>query len=468
MKYKAIAENFTREIMGGHLQAGERLPSLRILSKQHDVSVTTALNCYRLLEETGWIETQARSGFYVSQRSIDESLPSQPQFIARVKTIPTRFKFNEFETSSPLDLSQLSPQVLPVKALQRSIKRTVNRSQALLHSYANPQGHIELREALSSHFSRQGFSFSVDDLFISAGCMAAIRTALLVTTQPGDCVAISSPCFGGLLALLSSLNRKVIEVPCTEQGIDVKQLERLFSEHTVAAALLTSSFMNPNGMSLSVNQKQRLAFLANAYKVPIIEDDVYGELGFEAIFPLPIKHWDTNGYVLWCGSVSKSLASGLRIGWCNAGRYLAECVQTIKSEGLSQNGLLQLCLADFIRSGQYQTNLGKAKRYLLKNCFDYRDLLVEFLPEGSAISAPRGGTVLWLQVPGLNLQKLKTACREHQIDIQFGSQFTSRNFYRNCLRLNMGWSLTESYSDAESVEQVLLRLCKLVNQSSVN
>lgn len=469
MKYKVIADQLIADITDGRFQPGQRLPSLRQLSKQQSISLTSALNCYRYLEQLGWVESQARSGFYVRRRHSDESLPQQPRFVGRVKALPARFQSkqasSENQHSGPLGVSHLGPAISPTLEIQRSIKRSLTRNQNLLHSYPDPQGHRSLRDALSRHFQSYGFAIAEDDLLISGGCMSAIRTALLSTTEPGDSVAISSPCFSGLLRLLSSMNRRVIEIPCTDQGIDVDQLENLFAKGLVAAALLSSAFMNPNGLSLSVDQKRALAGLANRYRIPIIEDDVYGELGFDATFSLPIKHWDTNGYVLWCSSVSKSLACGLRIGWCAPGRYLSASVQRASAESLGHNSLLQLSLADFIYSGQYQSHLNRVRKMLSKNCFDYRELLLKSLPSGSAVSLPKGGMVLWLEVPNLDATALAKRCNTHDIDLRFGSEFTSRHYYRNCLRLNFGWGLPEHYDERGSVESMVLKLARLIRAS---
>ena len=289
--------------------------------------------------------------------------------------------------------------------------------------------------------------------------------ALLVTTQPGDAIAISSPCFNGLLKLLSSLSRKVVEIPCNSNGVDIQQFEQKLKNKEIKAALFSSAYMNPHGLSLSIEQKKRLAELANKYCVPIIEDDVYGELGYENIYPLPIKYWDTKGYVLWCSSVSKTLASGLRIGWCSAGRYLDTIVDQYAAENLGQNALMQASLTSFITLGEYRKHLQSIRKIILSNAYAYRHLLLNNLPEGSAISVPSGGLVLWVQVPSLDNIKLNAFIDQAHIDIQFGAQFTTRRLYRDCFRINIGWGLSEMYDQQRTIEQALLELAAGVNAS---
>ena len=485
MKYKAIADQIITDIQSQKLSIGQRLPSLRQLTKQMDVSMTTALNSYRSLEQMGWVVTHPKSGFFVSTPLGQSKVPELPQFRSTSRRIPTKFKSGDYSqdfsqdfsqdyengvfTSSPFGVSQLCPVNIPLKSLKQSIKRTTQSGDQFLNAYSNPQGTHELRAAIADHFTGNGFPLVTEDLFISGGCMDAVRTALLVTTKPGDAVAISSPCFNGLLKLLSSMSRRVVEIPCNSDGIDLQQFEQKLKNKEITAALLSSSYMNPHGISLSIAQKQKLASLANTYRVPIIEDDIYSELGYDNIFPLPIKHWDTNGYVLWCSSVSKSLASGLRLGWCSAGRYLQACVDVCATERLGQNSLLQASLADFINSGQYRKHLQTIRKIMFANACAYRQLLLQHLPSGSTISAPKGGLVLWVQVPDLSDIKLRAVTEAVQIDIRYGAQFTTRKLYRDCFRLNIGWGFSEMHDPARTIEQALLQLsagiCKAVDRN---
>ncbi|MEH6457312.1 MAG: PLP-dependent aminotransferase family protein [Cocleimonas sp.] len=469
MKYKDIAEQIITDIQSQKLIPGQRLPSLRKVTKQLGVSMTTALNSYRSLEEMGWVVTQPKSGFFVSTPVSQGNIPKQPQFRSNSRRISTSNELNNYQNgdpaSGPFGITHLCPSHVPLLSLKRSIKRTVHRDDKLLHTYSDPQGIHELRQAITDHFSVNGFTMATDDIFISGGCMDAIRVALLVTTKPGDAVAISSPCFNGLLKLLASMSLMVVEIPCNADGVDLQQLEQKFKNKEVKAALFSSSFMNPHSISLSIAQKKSLAVLANKYRVPIIEDDVYGELGYESTFPLPIKFWDTKGYVLWCSSVSKTLANGLRLGWCSAGRYLEDCVDICATERFGQNGLMQASLADFIHSGQYRKHLQTIRKIIYTNACAYRQLLLLNLPKGSAISTPSGGLVLWVQVPDLDDIKLKAFTDKAQIDIRFGAQFTTRKLYRDCFRLNVGWELSDMYDQDCTIEKALLKLAAGVHGS---
>lgn len=467
MRYKTIAEQIINDIRQGVRAPGVRMPSLRSMTKLYGVSMTTALNCYRLLEELGWIVAKPQSGFYVTLPLSEQKTPQPPQFQSRL-TVPS-LRLDPAGTTinpgpGPLGISQICPALLPTEALQRSLRRGVQRLSQRLHQYPDRQGEATLREALASHFLGYGFPFAAQDLVITHGCMDAVHLALEATTERGDAVAISSPCFSGLLELLAGLGRKVVEIPYTLEGIDMAQLERHLQNGTVKAGLFSTSHMNPQGASLSPGQKQMLAALAEKYRTPIIEDDVYMELGYDKVTPLPAKHWDNAGYILWCGSVSKTLTAGYRVGWCLPGRYLPQALRLNEISHYGVNSPIQMGLADFILTGQYYSHLQKTRIRLSQQMRQYRNRVAELFPANIALSNPTGGMVLWVQVPGLDSDRLLTAARQHNLSIRIGSHFSTLPLYRDYFRINAGWPIEGNTEESRLAKTQLETLGRLVNE----
>lgn len=460
MRYKKIAEHIIEDIRSSKLHIGAKMPSLRHMAKLQNVSMTTMLNSYHLLEELGWIIAKPQSGFYISRPLSHQSAPETPQFQSQIKSLSANDYsgscYQEFRQSGPLGISRIAPELMPTLMLQRSLKRSIGNFAEALHEYPETQGNQSLREVLSKHFSSHGFPIHSNDLVITNGCINAIQFALEATTKPGDSVAISSPCFSGLLELLALMDRKVIELPCTSEGIDLVQLEKHIQQGNVQAGLFSTSHMNPQGMTLSREQKQALAELANKYQFPVIEDDVYIELSHSKNMPLPAKYWDNGGHILWCSSVSKTLSPGFRVGWCIPGKYKDAMIKRVAVSQLGLNTPMQIGLADFINTGQYQQHLNKLRTFLTLNVQEYIALLRKQLPENAAISSPQGGTVLWLQIPNLNGETLQKATLENDLDIRIGASFTTLSLYQDCLRINTGWPMSEM------IKKKLNRLCELI------
>ncbi|SDI06901.1 transcriptional regulator, GntR family [Vibrio xiamenensis] len=432
-KYQRIAQRFIKDIQSGVLPPGSRMPSLRQLSQLHSVSLTTAVSCYQELESMGWVESRPQAGFFVKGHGATLQTPTWASFQSQVQTPSTPQPSSPL--SGPLGMSRLELDDSAVEQLNKSFRRGIRLSQPSLGEYPAPQGELRLRNALAEHFSANGWQLSSSDLLITHGCLDAVRKALEATTQPGDSVAISSPCYNGLLTLLSELKRNIVEIPSHQDGVDLTQLEQHLKTNKIQAGLFCTTYMNPQGITMSTKQKQRLAELANQYQVPIIEDDIYLELGHQSEAMLPASYFDTDGYMIWCGSVSKTLSPSLRLGWCRPGRYLASMLG--KDYGVAV--AMQYALADFIQSGHYGKHLKRAQQRLNVTKQRYLNYLATALPANARVSQPSGGLVLWIQIPGLDAPTLMADAKQQKLDVRGGHQFTASTRYRDCLRINIGY-----------------------------
>ncbi|AWF80966.1 transcriptional regulator [Microbulbifer sp. A4B17] len=441
MRYKELAERCIEDIQSGRIPSGHKLPSLRRFAAQNEVSLTTAQSAYYLLEELGWVSVRPQSGFFASVPPSSNPPPIMPAFTCRTTDPESHnYSFRGLETG-PLGVASLSPELLPLDSLERSMRRATREAGASMHGYPVSSGEPLLRSALSAHFASYDLHFSANELVVTNGCMDAVRTAIAITTNPGDAVAISSPCYNGLLNLLALMGRKVVEIPTVENGLDLAQLERYMQQGLVQAGLFSSSHMNPTGVSLNSEQKENLAVLAGKYRVPIVEDDVYLELGFQRSLPMPVRYWDRSGYVLWCGSISKTLSAGYRLGWCLPGRYRKQYERYRFTESFGVNLPVQLAVADFIGTNQYSRHLQGLRQKLAFQVASYRNYLSSNLPDESRISDPHGGMVIWLQIPGLDSRSLCRMASEENIALLGGADFSTLDLYGDCVRVNCGWPL---------------------------
>ena len=183
-------------------------------------------------------------------------------------------------------------------------------------------GNPALRRQIALRYLIAGINIPASDIVVTNGALEALNLCLQAVTRPGDTVIVEAPTFYGALQALERQGLKALEVPTHPRtGMDLDALESAIARHRPAACWLMTQFQNPLGSLMPDERKRQLVELLTRHDIPLIEDDVYGELYFGATRPVPAKAYDTQGLVLHCSSFSKCLAPGYRIGWASAGRY---------------------------------------------------------------------------------------------------------------------------------------------------
>src|SRR5580692_2481687 len=231
---------------------------------------------------------------------------------------------------------------------------------------------------------------SVQDIVASA-CMEALATCLKATTKPGDTVAIDTPTYFGIFQAIESLGLKALEIaadPVT--GIDPDHLANLIRKFPVKACVFVPNFSNPLGSCMPDEKKADLVKLITRHRIPLIEDDIYGEMYFGRHRPRTCKSFDEDGWVLYCSSLSKSLAPGYRIGWTLAGRFTQRLVQIKMMHTVSGTTLTQQAMAHFLSIGRYEYHLKKLRKALHTQCLRYLQGIMQYFPKGTKVSRPLG------------------------------------------------------------------------------
>ena len=426
-KYQSVAQQFIADIESGKLPANSKLPSLRKLTRLHDISMTTALACYRYLEQQGYADAQSQRGFYVQRPVPLLSETSFPQFKTAVSTNSYKRK-NKIIAGDTLATAQLDSRLVDQQFLKQSFISTIKSSTFQL-SYESPQGNENLRYQLSDHFCAQGFITHAKELIITNGCLDAVSLALDSISSPGDTIAVTSPCYSGLLDILTTMKRKIVEIPSTQQGIDLEQLSQLMENGTIQGCLFTANHQNPSGHSLNEQQKQQLVELISHYRIPLIEDDVFRELSHHRTIPLPLKHYDKQGWIIWCGSFSKTLAPGLRLGWTIAGQFHDKLLslRTARTLGVSQP--IQQVMADYIAKGHYNRHVKTINRHLSGHLSTYLRFFQDNLEHHCQLFTPSGRYGVMDKIPGNQWGRVnRRACQA--IDLY---QIWKRLFYHRSL-----------------------------------
>jgi DNA-binding transcriptional MocR family regulator len=449
-KYERVAAEIAHLIESGTFRPGDCIPSVRQLSRQKKVSVTTILQAYYLLEARGLIEARPRSGFYV-RTTLPSALP-EPE-ISSPEPDPTQVSVRELvmmvlrDTLNP-DLIQLgaahpNPELLATKKLNRIMASVARRTGEESGLYDLPPGCKALRVQIAQRAVAAGCSLAPGDIVTTSGCSEAINLCLRAICKPGDTVAIESPICFDQLHYLEVLGLKALEIPThPRDGISLEAL-RFAVEHTpVHACLVISNFNNPLGSCIPDENKKELVELLAKHDIPLIENNIFGEMYFNDRRPMVAKAYDRKGLVLLCSSFSKDLCPGYRVGWVAPGRY-RQTVEWLKyTTSLATSTLPQLAIAQFLSSGSYDHHLRRVRRAYARYVASMSHAVRRFFPEGTRVTRPAGGFVLWVQLPDTvdSLELYKLALKAG-IAITPGYIFSATQQFRNFIRLNAAhWS----------------------------
>ncbi|MEI7489550.1 MAG: PLP-dependent aminotransferase family protein, partial [Chryseobacterium sp.] len=316
--YTEIANGIASQIRNGVLKAGDKLPSVRILCKEHQISMNTAKRVFLELESMSLIESKPQSGYFVSQQlSIKLPLPevSRPSLIAN-NNEPDELISKVYENMGKNNLTLFSIAIpsgdlLPQAKLKKEIINATRELKSGGAEYEELQGNLKLRRMIALRSLSWGGNFNENDIVTTNGGMNALSFCLMALGKPGDTIAIESPCYPGILQLATGFGLKVLELPTNlAHGIEIDILKKVIPK--IDICLLIPNFNTPLGSCMSDENKKEVVKLLAENNIPLIEDDVYGDLYFGQNRPKCCKSFDKEGNVLYCSSVSKTLAPGYR------------------------------------------------------------------------------------------------------------------------------------------------------------
>ncbi len=449
--YEQLATELGDAIERGALRPGERLPSVRRLAGDRAVSVATVVQAYGVLEGAGLVEARPKSGFFVRRRTADGDAPRPPRKAVTATRPAVSDGIARLITALrdpgvvPLAAAYLDPDVLRVAALNRIAAAIAREVTTLGARDDTPPGLLTLRRALARRSVTWGCALTAHDFVCTIGATEAITLALRAVARAGDAIVVESPTYFGILQTIEGLGMKVVEVPAHPRtGIDLAALADALRVTPVRAIVCMPTAANPLGSIMPDEAKAELCALAVRHDLPIIEDDVYGELCFDGTRPRPLKAFDPDGRVLLCGSVSKTLAPGYRVGWIAPGRYQDDVERLKFSQSLACPTLTNMAVAEMLASGGYDRHLRRLRHLVCGQVGRYRDEVLARFPDGTRVSAPRGGFVLWIELPGgIDTLVLQERALARGVAIAPGPIFSARQQrFTSCIRLSCGQPLT--------------------------
>jgi DNA-binding transcriptional MocR family regulator len=464
--YRQLAAELIELIATGIYTPGERLPGVRSLAHKRGVSVATVIAAYQTLADSGHIEARPRSGFYVKPRQVLQAIEPPPRTRApRPRPVTGQaMAMALIKSANDPGIVQLGaavpdPDFLPTQAVARTLARVARLERSRVAGYMMPPGAPELRRQIARRMSETGGGVSADDIVITTGCQEALSLALRAVTKPGDVVAVESPAFYGLLHVMESLGLEVLEIPAhPREGIALDALGFALDRWKVAACVVVPNFSNPLGFRMSDERKLALVRLLAKHRVPLIEDDVYGDLGYDPQRPSTCKGLAPEADILYCSSFSKTLSPGLRIGWVAASGQRRERIEYLKYvTSIASPTAPQLAAAELLESGRYERYLREVRGRYASAVVRMSDALMRTFPDDTRLSQPVGGFVLWVELPdGIDGFKMAQRALQEGVSIAPGTLFSASGKFNNFIRLSCArvW-------DAR-LERALLTLARLM------
>ncbi|OPX54234.1 DNA-binding transcriptional regulator, MocR family, contains an aminotransferase domain [Oceanospirillum multiglobuliferum] len=444
--YYQISQQIKCDLIEKAYQANQRLPSLRQISHDYQISLSTAQYAYQQLIDEGMVQVKPRAGYFL--RPQDHHHDLQPQIPA---PLPGAERVNVSELvvnmlslarkQSVINLGTAVPEpaLLPLTELGRVQRQISRKSHWAYGGYSPSGGEPVLQRALADYLKQKSVYCQPEQLLITNGCTEALRLALIQTTKAGDIVAVESPTYFSILQLLETLGLKALEIPTSPQtGIDLKYLANMMSAIRINACVVNPVGQNPLGFIMQDEHKKALIELCHTHGTPLIEDVINIDLVYQNNGIKPLRALDPYGIVSQCGSFSKTLSPALRVGWLLSAGQNEPPALTKFLTNVSVSTPCQLSVAQMLSNGQYQRAAKKNAAIHAHRVQQVREWILQRFPQGTRVSIPEAGFVLWIELPTpYSAMPLHRKALEKGVMFLPGNVFSpTSDLYNRYLRIN--------------------------------
>ncbi len=458
--YAQIGQRMAHLIGERVFKPGQKLPSVRDVASQNGVSISTAVQAFHWLEERHLVAAKPKAGYFVTPRSKGPALPamSRPPRHSLVVERASRSELIAIQDSENVvsfgGACPKDPVLFDEERVRIAVNRATRSHRFTLVEYNDASGTQALREAVARRALHLGCQLSAEDIVITTSCLNALALCLRAVTQPGDVVALESPTHFGFLDLLESLNLRALEIPThPKEGLSLAALQLALDTQPVKAVLSVPTLSNPLGAVMRHADKRALVELLAARQVPLIEDVVFNDLMASDARRKAAKSFDADGWVMVCGSFSKTVAPGIRLGWVEAGRWTESVTRLKRVLGGPTSAVLEHALADLLTQSSHEARMRKLSAHMKNRISEARKLTSECFPRGTRVSSPSAGYTLWVELPEpIDTMQLFRECRAVGIVFGPGALFSASDRFNHCLRL----SFSGAWTDVE--RQALVRI----------
>lgn len=443
-RYARIEEHVLKLIEKGTLSPGDRLPSLRKMAKIMRVSVPTVSQAYGELESQGVVQSRERSGFFVHpdygrmpEPKLDSKACCRPVECSRTGLFQDAMDASRDWVDNPFGIACPDYSLLAGHCLGKVLRRVVRENPVGAITQDWHHGSAELKKQVSLLCMDAGAVIPPEDILITSGTMEGITLALRCLTRPGDAILIQSPVFLVYLRLIEHLGLRAIEIPsCPCSGISVRRVRRAVDNFDIKACVFIPNFHMDGSLTSDENKRELVELLADR-NIPLIEDDVYGELYYGDTRPSLCKSFDKTGNVITASSCSKTIAPGYRVGWVAPGKFTRQVARLKDMSGTSASMPMQMALAEFMRTGQYAKHINDLRKDMSFYISKKHCRIGNVFPEGTSATKPKGGTCMWVKLPdSVDSNELFYRAREKGVYVVPGSILSFSETFNSYIRIN--------------------------------
>lgn len=477
--YLQLAAQLKERIARGELKHGEQLPPGRILAAELDVHRTTVSNAYDRLEQEGILYSHVGRGTFVlggaeqtPEKRESKRTPTpfvwETQFASDIAEDRLHSLLNIYRASSSPGkkisfIYALPPtELFPVTEFRQALNRAFRKYGPETLDVGDSAGFAPLREYLASQLQTK--QRGADEVLITNGCQQSLSLVRRVLVGSGDTVLMENPTYPGAFSVFNERDVRCIGIPVTESGVDLTTLENILAVQPAKLLYTIPNFQNPTGTTMPLLMRRKLLDLSAKYRLPIVEDDIYGDLRYEGKRVPTLKELDEHGSVIYLNSFSKTAFPGLRVGWIVANRAVISRLRMARqSLDLHTNVLAQAGLYEMLQSGMYDRHLKKVRKsYAVKRNRIFA-ALKRHLSDAVRWSVPDGGMSIWLTLPeGTDSSSLLSLSAREGLSFSPGGLFYLNGSPNNNLRLAF------TMTDTDDIREGIRKLGRVIRQLPVS
>lgn len=450
--YKQIIEYISGKVSSGDWVVGRKLPSQRKLAEQFQVNRSTIVTAMDELVSYGMLESEFGGGTKVASNTWSLLMAAPPDWNKYIHSgsfksnLPAIQTINKLEFESGyirIGTGELSPDLFPHEFMNKVFQKLPAKIPSL--NYLGSLGLPELRRSLSERLSKQGIDAPPSTILITSGALQGLQLISICMMNPGSTVFTEAPTYLKSLQVFQSAGMKLSGIPMDQQGMMFWQIKKVLQ----GSLLYTiPTHQNPTGIVMSEERRKSLFDFCSSNRLPMIEDDAYGELWYDERSPAPIKSLDKNGMILYLGTISKTFAPGLRIGWLIGPESVVDRIGDVKMQvDYGASSVSQWALTEFFESGYYDHYMKDLRKELKRRRDHAINLLNQYFKDLADWNVPNGGFYIWIRFRKvLSIDRLFQKALENKILLNPGNVYDFAT--SNSLRLSYAYASPEDFEKA--------------------